>query len=206
MKSTATSRTRSRNGVINRLRSWHPPVNRPAIIRAREEDGFVLARQPWKSVLLPVETVPEHVDAIGDPLELVTAVAVSGPQVIQRGELRQIGEPVLRGFGHLHFPRQEAAIALGRVNPKSLRRLFREEPRLLACRQRAHEEARGEADGTRLRCDEVRQVSQRAQVAVPALAGDQLRERRLAGHEGLAATLDRGAGPLTRPIERLPRT
>src|SRR5436309_14856577 len=108
-----------------------------------------------ESISLPVEAVPQHVDTIGDPLELVTAVAVGGPQVVQRCELSQVGEPVLRGLGHLHLPGQEAAVAFGRMNPESFRRLLREEPRLLAGRQRTDEEARGETDGARPRRDEV---------------------------------------------------
>src|SRR2546426_109353 len=127
-----------------------------------------------ESVSLPVEAVPQHVDAICDPLELVAAVAVGGHEIVERGELGQIGEPVLGGLRHLHFPRQEAPVALGWKDPESLRRFLREEPRLLACRYRADEEASGEADGARGRRDEVREVSKRAQGTIPALAGDQL--------------------------------
>src|SRR5437899_12774868 len=96
---------------------------------------FASARLLRKSVRLPVEAGPQHVDAIGDPLELVAAVAVSRPQVVQRGELGQVGEPVLRGLGHVPLPGQEAAVAFGRMDAESFRRLLRDEAPAPARRQ-----------------------------------------------------------------------
>src|SRR5947209_5651938 len=100
------------------------------------------------------------------------------------------GEPVFARLGHLHVAREEATIALAREDPEPLGRLLGEQPWLLARRHRAQKEARGEADRTRGWRDEVREVAKRAEIAVPALAGDQLGERRLAGHERLATALD----------------
>src|SRR5207245_2158790 len=51
------------------------------------------------------------------------------------------------------------------------------------------------ADRTRGRRDEVREIAKRAELAVPALAGDQLGEWRLAGHERLATPCDRVPRP-----------
>src|SRR5262249_59222874 len=65
-----------------------------------------------------------------------------------------------------------------------------EEPRGLAGRHRTQREARGEANRARGRRDEVREVVQGPQVAVPAFGGDQLGKGPLTGHEGLAAALD----------------
>src|SRR5438309_11153730 len=98
-----------------------------------------------KSVALPVEALPERVDPVDDAVELVTAVAVRRPQVVERSELRQIGEPVLGRLGHLHLARQEASIAFARKDPESLRRFFREEPRILAWRHGVEEDACCEA-------------------------------------------------------------
>ena len=39
---------------------------------------------------------------MGDSLELVATVVVGGQKLGERGELRQVCEPVLPGLGHLH--------------------------------------------------------------------------------------------------------
>src|SRR2546428_35388 len=111
-------------------------------------------------------------------------------QVSERAELGKIRKPVLGRFGHLHLTRQEAPVAFAREDPESLRRLLREEPRLLAGWDRAEEESRREADRARDRCDEVREVSQGPQVAIPPFAAPGERQRSLAGHQRLATALD----------------
>ena len=76
------------------------------------------------------------------------------------------------------------------MDPEPLRRLLREEPGRLPGGHRAEEEARGEADGARAGCDEVRQIAERTQIAEPALAREELSER-CPGHELFPAALDR---------------
>src|SRR5439155_498854 len=45
------------------------------------------ARSRWEAVLLPVEALPENIDAVDDPVELVAAVGVGFPEVLDRPEL-----------------------------------------------------------------------------------------------------------------------
>src|SRR5213078_1291019 len=146
----------------------------------------------WKTIGLPVETPPEGVDAVDDPVELVPAVGVGGPEVLDRLELGEPGQTVLRRLGHLHLVREEAPVAVARMDPEPFRRLLGEEPRRLIDRCAAEEEARGEADRARAGRDEVRQVPEAAEVHPPALAREQLGERRLPRHERRAAALDPG--------------
>src|SRR6266849_1152006 len=168
-------------------------------LRQASLSSWRLAR---KAIRLPVEAVPEHVDSIGDPLELVAPVSVGGQQIVERGELGQVAKAVLGRLGHFHLTRHEAPVALAREDPEPLRRLLGEEPRLLAGRHRAEKKTRGEPDRTRGRRDEVREVAEGAKVAVPALARDQLGERRFAGHERLATPLDPIPDLRRRGIER----
>src|ERR1700694_5436560 len=60
------------------------------------------------AVGLPVEAFPERVDAVDDAVELVAAVGVGAPHVVERGELGEIAEPVLRRLGHRHLVGHEA--------------------------------------------------------------------------------------------------
>src|SRR5919106_2546299 len=154
--------------------------------------SLFLLRLRRKSIRLPVEVLPEAVDAVDDAVELVQTVGVRGPQLRQRAELGQVAEAVLGRLGHRHLTGDEAAVALAGMDPEGLRRLLREEGGRLIGGDAAEEEARGEADRARGRCDEVRQVAQLAQVALPPLAGEQGGQRR-AGHELLAQARDEAA-------------
>src|SRR5574341_704370 len=159
----------------------------------------------FETVRFPVEALPERVDAVDDPVELVAAVGVGGPEVIERTELGGVAERVLGRLGHRHLPSEKAPVALAGEDPEPLGRLLGEEPGLLVGGRPAEEEARGEADRARARGDEVREVAEPAQVAPPALARDQRAERRRPGHERLATALDsRGDGRLHR-VERAAR-
>src|SRR2546425_4729115 len=146
---------------------------------SRALEGF-LARENWEPVRLPVKARPHDFHPVGDALELVAAVGVSGDQLVERSGLGQIAEAILARLGHFHVAREVAAIPLTRKDPEPFGRLLGEEPRLLAGRHRAQEEARREADRARGRRDEVREIAKRAEIAGPALAGDQLGEWRLA--------------------------
>src|SRR2546428_737268 len=133
------------------------------------------------AVGLPVEVLPEDVDAVDDAAELEGAVG-RVPQLVERAELREVAETVLCRLGHGHLVGHEAAVALAGMDPEPLRRLLREEPGRLPGGHRAEEEPRGEADGARAGCDEVRQIAERTQIAEPALAREELSER-CPGHE-----------------------
>src|SRR3989454_9107004 len=148
------------------------------------------ARSRREAVLLPVEALPEDIDAVDDPVELVAAVGVGFPEVLDRPELGEPRETVLRRLGHRHLVREEAPVAEARVDPEPFRRLLGEEPRLLITGRAAEEEARAEANRARAGRDEVRQVPEAAEVAVPPLAREELGEGRLRRHERLAAALD----------------
>src|SRR4029450_6073596 len=76
--------------------------------------------------------------------------------------------------------------------------------RLLPARRRTEKEPRGEPDGAGGRRGEVREISQRPQVAVPSFLRDQRVERRLAGHESRAAALDTVTHSRRRRVERVP--
>src|SRR5256884_3424705 len=109
-------------------------------------------------------------------------VAVTGVQTcalpIYPPEPRQT---VLRRLGHLHLVREEAVVAVARVDPEAFRRFLGEEPRRLIAGRAAEEEARAEANRARARRDEVRQVAEARKVAVPPFARDELGEGRLGG-------------------------
>src|ERR1700693_3300789 len=70
------------------------------------KNGVILARR-WYSarpaVGLPVEAFPERVDAVDDAVALVAAVGVGAPHVVERAELGEIADPVLRRLGHRHL-------------------------------------------------------------------------------------------------------
>src|SRR5947209_4280635 len=126
-----------------------------------------------EAILLPVEVLPElELDAVDDPRELLAVVVTRRPQLAHRAELRDVGEAVLGGLRHRHLVSEKAPVAVSRMDPEALRRLLRVEPRRLARRQPAEEEARGEADRARLRRHEVREVAERPQVAPPAGLGE----------------------------------
>src|SRR3989441_7460561 len=92
-----------------------------------------------EAVLLPVEALPENIDAVDDPVELVAAVGVGFPEVLDRPELGEPRQTVLRRLGHRHLVREEAPVAEARVDPEPFRRLLGEEPRLLITGRAAEE-------------------------------------------------------------------
>src|SRR5215470_7687306 len=100
------------------------------------------------AVGLPVEVLPEGIDAIDDATELQGPVDVASPHLVERGELREVAEPVLRGLGHGHLVGDETPVALPGMDPESFRRLFRKEARRLAGGHGTEEEPGGEPDGT----------------------------------------------------------
>src|SRR3990170_3393025 len=102
-------------------------------------------------------------------MELVAAIGMSRPHLLERAELREVAERILGRLRHRHLARQEPPVALARVDPESFRRLLGEETRGLGVRQAAEEKARGETDGARDRGDEVREVAEPGEVAPPAL-------------------------------------
>src|SRR2546425_10561896 len=69
-------------------------------------------------------------DAVDDPVELGAAVGVAFPEVLDRPELGEPRQTVLRRLGHRHLVREEAPVAEARVDPEPFRRLLGEEPRL----------------------------------------------------------------------------
>src|ERR1051326_9608271 len=81
----------------------------------------------------------ERVTAMARTLEARAPVGVGVPQFGERRELREVRERVLRGLRHRHLVVDVTPVRLGRRDPESLRRLFREEPWLLARRQRTDE-------------------------------------------------------------------
>src|SRR5438128_2087928 len=93
-------------------------------------------------------------------------------------------------LGHRQLGREEARVAEARVDPDPIGRLLGEEPRRLITGRATEEEARAEANRARAGRDEVRQVPEAAEVAVPSLAREELGEGRLRRHERLAAALD----------------
>src|SRR5262245_46520856 len=104
----------------------------------------------------PVEILPElELDAIDDTGELFAVVVAGRPQLVHGAELRDVREPVFRRLRHRHLLRQEAPVTGAGMDPKPFRRLLRVQTRRLARWQPADEEACGEANGTRLRRDEV---------------------------------------------------
>src|ERR687892_1809896 len=102
--------------------------------------SLFLLRLRRKSIRLPVEILPEAVDAVDDAVELVQAVGMGGPQLVERPELGQVAEAVLGGPGHLHLAGDEASIALPRVDPERLGRLLGEKRRGLVGGRPAQEE------------------------------------------------------------------
>src|SRR5205823_11149110 len=125
------------------------------------------ARSRRKAIDLPIEALPGGVEAVDDPVELGPAVGVGRPELLDRVELGDPGQTVLRGLGHLHLAGQEAPVAVARVDPEPFRRLLGEEPLLLVRGHAAEKEARGEADRARAGCDEMRQVTEAGEVAGP---------------------------------------
>src|SRR5256885_16677679 len=97
-------------------------------------------------ILLPVEGLPEDVNAVNDPEKLVAAVGVGFPEVLDRPELGEPRQTVLRRLGHRHLVREEAPVAEARVDPEPFRRLLAEKPRVLITRRAAEEEAGAEAN------------------------------------------------------------
>jgi hypothetical protein len=152
----AVPRTDSRVRLLRSMPSVGP-VTAAAFVSAFDDPAPAHPRRrgptfEGEAVLLPVEVLPEAVDAVDDAVELVAAVGVGGPQLVERAKLREIAEPVLGRLGHRHLPGHEAAVALTRVDPECLRCLFGEEDGRLVGRHRAQEEeAGGEADRATLR-------------------------------------------------------
>src|SRR5437899_5563225 len=141
---------------------------------APQETPQFSSRSVRETVLLPVEALPGGVEAVDDPVELGPAVGVGRPELLDRVELGDPGQTVLGGLGHLHLTRQEAPVAVARVDPESFRRLLGEEPRLLVRGHAAEKEARGEADRARAGREEMRQLTEAAEVAGPPFAREQL--------------------------------
>src|SRR5919109_2410905 len=109
------ARVRSRRG---RQTGYRRSVN--GSITANSDDipspvQRLLARLVRKPILLPVEVGPGAVDAVADAVELVLAVGVRGPQLVEGGELGEVAQAVLGGLGHGHLAGDEAAGALARV-------------------------------------------------------------------------------------------
>src|SRR5207302_6951200 len=125
------------------------------------------------------------------------------PEVLERPELGEPRQTVLRRLGHLHLVCEEAPVAVARVDPEAFRRLLGEEPRRLIAGRAAEEEARAEANWARAGRDEVRQVSEARKVAVPPFARDELGEGRLGGHERPAAPLDPGGDRWITRVDRV---
>src|SRR5207244_4981919 len=113
------------------------------------------------ATLLPVEARPEDVDAVDDPAELVPAVRVRAPQLLQRAELGEVPEAVLRRLGHRHLVGDESPVTFSGRDPEALGGLFGVEARRLARRHRAQEEPRAEPDRARPRRDEGGQITRR---------------------------------------------
>src|SRR5207244_12487639 len=128
---------------------------RAAKVIARTAIPALPLREISEPIRLPVEVGPGDVHAVADAVELVVAVGVGGPELVERGELRQVAEAVLGGLGHRHLAGHEPSVALAWVDPERFRALLGEERRGLIVGDAAEEEARREADGTRRRGDEV---------------------------------------------------
>src|ERR1051325_1783786 len=116
------------------------------------------------AVGLPVEALPERVDAADDAVELVAPVGVGGPQVVDRVELGEVAESVLGRLGHGHLAGHELSVSFSGRDPEPLGRLLGVEARRLARRHRAQEEPRAEPDRARARGDEVREIPKRPEV------------------------------------------
>jgi hypothetical protein len=71
-------------------------------------------------------------DAVEDPVELVPAVGMSGPERVEAVEPGEIPECAFRRIGHGHLTPAEAEIALGRIDPEALGRLLVAMQRVLA--------------------------------------------------------------------------
>src|SRR5207245_1166162 len=118
---------------------------------AMPKNLFGLATYAWKTIRLPVEALPGGVEAVDDPVELGAAVGVGRPELLDRVELGDPGQTVLRGLGHLHLAGQEAPVAVTRVDPEPFRCLLGEEPWLLVRGHAAGQGARGGGRGQRAR-------------------------------------------------------
>src|SRR3990172_7141642 len=138
---------------------------RPLGVAVRGNSGTLISRMPGGLVgrpdgLRPVVALTVEVDLMEDAVKLVPAVAMGGPEVVEGVELRQVSQRVLRRLGHGHLPRPEAAVAVPRPDPESLRGFLEEEPRLLPGGKRRDEEAGREADRARGRRDEVGEIAE----------------------------------------------
>src|SRR3989304_3775307 len=165
-----------------------PRPTRPLGVAVLGNSGLIL-RVPGGLVggpnaLRPVVPGAVELHPVHDPVELVAAVGVGGPEVIERVELSEIPERVLLRLGHGELPGPAAAVSLPRADPEALGGLLEEEPRLLPRVERRDEEARGEADGARRGRDEVGEVAEGGRGGEPARPGGPRGRPRLARPKG----------------------
>src|SRR2546430_1329017 len=100
---------------------WHSGGNK----LSEREHPVTSERSRGKAVGLPVEVLPEGVDAVDDPVELVAAIGVGGPEILERPELGEPRQTVLPRLGPLHLLPEEAPVALAGGDPEAFRPFLR---------------------------------------------------------------------------------